>query len=223
MRHHLIAILGLEPDKLLRTFGTLGLFAIIFAESGLLVGFFLPGDSLLVAAGLFSARGDLPNIAIIAVGCALAAIIGDQVGYYIGNKAGPRIFNRPDSRLFKHENVEAAEEFFEDHGPKAIILARFVPIIRTFTPIIAGVSNMKYRTFTIYNIIGGILWAAGLTIVGYSLGTKFPWLVDRIEVIAIVIIVLSLVPMAIEVRKHRARQKLKAADAANAAALDEII
>lgn len=223
MRHHLIAILGLEPDKLLRTFGTIGLFAIIFAESGLLIGFFLPGDSLLVAAGLFSARGDLPHIAIIAGGCALAAIIGDQVGYAFGKKAGPRIFNRPESRLFKRENVEAAEEFFDEHGPKAIILARFVPIIRTFTPIIAGVSSMQYRTFTIYNIVGGILWGAGLTLIGYSLGTKFPWLVERIEVIAIVIVILSLVPMAIEVRKHRKRQKIKSVEAANAAALDDIV
>lgn len=222
MRHNLIALLGLEPDKLLRTFGTIGLFAIIFAESGLLIGFFLPGDSLLVAAGLFSARGDLPHIAIIAGGCMIAAIAGDQVGYYFGKKAGPKIFNRPDSRLFKHENVEAAEEFFADFGPKAIILARFVPIIRTFTPIIAGVSSMHYRTFVTYNIVGGVIWGGGLTVIGWGLGTRFPVLVEKIEIMAIIIVFISLIPMALEVRKHRARAKDKAADASQAAAIDEI-
>jgi membrane-associated protein len=203
MRHDIIAILGLDPEKLIKTFGTLGLFAIIFAESGLLIGFFLPGDSLLMAAGLFSARGDLPNIAIIAIGCAVAAVVGDQVGYAFGKNAGPRIFKRPDSRLFKHENVERAEEFFEHYGARAIILARFVPIVRTFTPIVAGAGNMPYRTFVTYNVIGGVVWGAGFTLLGWGLGTKYPWMVEKIEIIAIVIVALSILPMAVEILRHR--------------------
>jgi membrane-associated protein len=203
MRHDIIAVLGLDPEKLIKTFGTLGLFAIIFAESGLLIGFFLPGDSLLMAAGLFSARGDLPNIAIIAIGCAIAAVAGDQVGYAFGKNAGPRIFKRPDSRLFKHENVQRAEEFFEHYGARAIILARFVPIVRTFTPIVAGAGNMPYRTFVTYNVIGGVVWGAGFTLLGWGLGSKFPWMVEKIEIIAIVIVALSILPMAFEVLRHR--------------------
>jgi membrane-associated protein len=206
MRSNALAILGLEPDKLIRTFGTIGVFAIIFAESGLLVGFFLPGDSLLMAAGLFSARGDLPNVAILAIGCAVAAIAGDQVGYALGRNAGPHIFNRPESRLFKRENVERAEEFFDHYGARAIILARFVPIVRTFTPVVAGVSNMKYRTFVTYNVIGGAAWGAGFTVLGWALGTRFPWMVEKIEIIAIVIVALSLVPMGVEYWRHRRRQ-----------------
>jgi len=203
MRHDLIAILGLEPEKLIKTFGTLGLFAIIFAESGLLIGFFLPGDSLLMAAGLFSARGDLPNIALISIGCAVAAVVGDQVGYAFGKKAGPRIFKRPDSRFFKHENVERAEEFFEHYGPKAIVLARFVPIVRTFTPIIAGAGNMQYKTFVTYNVVGGVIWGAGIPLLGWGLGSRYEWMVERIEVIALVIVALSLLPMAFEILRHR--------------------
>ena len=213
MRQHVFGILGLDPENIIKTFGTIGLFAIIFAESGLLIGFFLPGDSLLMAAGLFSARGDLPNIAIIAVGCAVAAVVGDQVGYMFGKNAGPRIFNRPNSRFFKHENVERAEEFFEHYGSRAIILARFVPIVRTFTPIIAGASNMEYRTFATFNVIGGVVWGAGFTLAGWGLGTKFPWMVEKIEIIAIVIVILSLIPMAFEIMRHRKRAAALADDA----------
>jgi membrane-associated protein len=201
-----IGALGIDPQWLIRTFGTIGIFLIIFAESGLLVGFFLPGDSLLFAAGLFAARGDLPNIAILAVGCAVAAVAGDQVGYMIGNKAGPRVFNRPESRLFKRENVERAEEFFAHHGPRAIILARFVPIVRTFVPVVAGVSSMPYRTFVKFNVIGGVSWGAGFVVLGWFLGKRFEGLVDRIELVAIVIVAFSLIPIAVEVIKHRRAQ-----------------
>jgi membrane-associated protein len=201
-----IGALGIDPEWLIKTFGTIGLFLIIFAESGLLVGFFLPGDSLLFAAGLFSARGDLPNIGILAVGCALAAVAGDQVGYMIGNKAGPRVFNRPESRLFKRENVERAEEFFDRYGPRAIILARFVPIVRTFVPVVAGVSNMPYRTFAKFNVIGGVSWGAGFVLLGWALGQRFPSLTERIELVAIVIVAFSLIPIGIEVLKHRRAQ-----------------
>jgi membrane-associated protein len=204
MSRHLIASLtGIDPQWLIRTFGTIGLFAIIFAESGLLIGFFLPGDSLLFAAGLFSSTGALPNVAFIAAGCAIAAVVGDQTGYMIGKQAGPRLFNKPESRLFKRENVERAEEFFTHHGPKAIILARFVPIVRTFVPMVAGVSHMEYKTFVRYNVIGGGVWGAGFVLLGWGLGQKFPGLQDRIELVAIIIVAFSLIPIAIEYLRHR--------------------
>ena len=207
-----LAVNPLDANSLLASFGAIGIAVVLFAETGLLVGFFLPGDSLLFAAGLFSARGDLPNVALLAAGCAIAAVVGDQTGYMIGKQAGPRVFNRPESRLFKRENVARAEEFFAHHGPRAVILARFVPIVRTFVPMVVGVSNMEYRTFVRYNVIGGASWGAGFVLLGWALGQKFPALVDRIELIAIVIIALSLVPMGIEYLRHR-RGKAKAAEA----------
>jgi membrane-associated protein len=196
----------LDPQHILESLGPWALWgavAIIFAECGLLIGFFLPGDSLLFAAGLFSARGDLPNVAILAIGCAIAAVVGDQTGYMLGKQTGPRLFSRPESRLFKREHVEKAEAFFADHGPKAIILARFVPIVRTFVPMVAGVSNMEYKTFARYNVIGGVVWGAGFVTLGWALGLRFPWLVERIELIVIVIIAMSLIPIAIEYLRHR--------------------
>jgi membrane-associated protein len=201
----LFSFLGLDPQNLIAKFGTIGLFAIIFAESGLMVGFFLPGDSLLFAAGLFSVRGTLPNIAIISIGCAVAAVVGDQVGYSIGHKAGPSLFRRPDSRLFKQEYLAKAEEFFEHYGAKAIVLARFVPIVRTFVPVVAGAGSMHYRTFLRYNIIGGVLWAVLFTQAGYWLGKRYPWMVNKIDVLAVVIIAFSLIPIAIEFLRHRRR------------------
>jgi membrane-associated protein len=201
----LFSFLGLDPQNLITKFGTIGLFAIIFAESGLMVGFFLPGDSLLFAAGLFSVRGTLPNIAIISIGCAVAAVVGDQVGYSIGHKAGPSLFRRPDSRLFKQEYLAKAEEFFEHYGAKAIVLARFVPIVRTFVPVVAGAGSMHYRTFLRYNIIGGVLWAVLFTQAGYWLGKRYPWMVNKIDVLAVVIIAFSLIPIAIEFLRHRRR------------------
>jgi membrane-associated protein len=201
----LFSFLGLDPQNLITKFGTIGLFAIIFAESGLMVGFFLPGDSLLFAAGLFSVRGTLPNIAIISIGCAVAAVVGDQVGYSVGHKAGPSLFRRPDSRLFKQEYLTKAEEFFEHYGAKAIVLARFVPIVRTFVPVVAGAGSMHYRTFLRYNIIGGALWAVLFTQAGYWLGKRYPWMVNKIDVLAVVIIAFSLIPIAIEFLRHRRR------------------
>jgi membrane-associated protein len=199
--------LGIDPEKLIDRFGkyaVIGIFLVIFAESGLLVGFFLPGDSLLFTAGLLVATEKLDaNIFVVLVGCFLAAVIGDQVGYQIGRKAGPRIFDKPDSRLFKKAHVEKATEFFEKHGAKAIVLARFVPIVRTFTPVIAGVSSMKYRTFAIFNVVGGLLWAVGVTSLGYGLGKKYPWMGKKIEVLSIVIIAVSVLPMVIEFINHR--------------------
>lgn len=195
---------AIDPNELLKSFGTIGLILIIFAESGLLIGFFLPGDSLLVTAGLLASAGKL-NLAVILVGCFVAAVVGDQVGYAFGKKVGPSIFKRPNSRLFKHEHVERANRFFEEHGAKTIVMARFVPVVRTFAPILAGVGTMPYRTFLAYNILGGFLWAVGVTLIGYFLGDAIgPDKVDTYLLPIIgVVIVLSLIPPFLEYRKHK--------------------
>jgi membrane-associated protein len=186
--------------------------AIVFAESGLLVGFFLPGDSLLFIAGfLTSAAGpaalsvkpdSLPSLPLVAVVVVLAAIIGDQVGYMFGRKVGPSLFQREESRLFKPSHVTKAHDFMDKHGSKTIVMARFVPIVRTFAPIVAGVSNMQYRTFVTYNIVGGIVWGAGLTTLGHYLG-DISWVKDNIEIASLVIVFISVLPMIIEFARHR--------------------
>ena len=191
----------LDPEKLLSTFGTIGLFVIIFAESGLLIGFFLPGDSLLFTAGLLASQGKL-NFPVVLVGCFLAAVAGDQVGYVFGQRVGPSLFRRPDSRLFKQAHVEKAQRYFEEHGPKTIFLARFVPIVRTFAPIVAGVGRMDYRVFVTYNVVGGLTWAVGVTSLGYLLGEAVD--IDKYLLpVVFVIIVLSVIPVLLEVRKAR--------------------
>ena len=201
----------LDPDHLISSAGLIGLLAIVFAESGLLIGFFLPGDSLLFTGGLLVAGGklDWPIWAVCLMVIA-AAIAGDQVGYLFGRKVGPSLFRRPDSKLFKQENVEKAHGFFEKYGGKSIVLARFVPIIRTFTPIIAGVSHMNYRTFVTYNIIGGTLWGGGVTLLGFWLG-KIDFVNKHIELILIGIVALSVIPIAIEFLRARAKSKRAAA------------
>jgi len=211
-----------DPQQLIRSFGTIGLIVIIFAESGLLFGFFLPGDSLLFTAGLFAARGDL-NLAVVLIGCFVAAVVGDQVGYAFGRKAGPSIFRRPNSRLFKQEHIQRADEFFEAHGAKTILLARFVPVVRTFVPILAGVGAMKYRTFLIYNVIGGLLWAVGVTMLGYILGDQIG--ADNIDkyllpIIAVVIF-LSILPAVIEVLRHRRKANAETLSAEGAEEVTE--
>ena len=155
------------------TLGYIVLFAIIFAESGLLIGFFLPGDSILFPAGFLAATGffSLPVLILV---CGVAAITGDSVGYTFGRRVGRRLFLREDSTFFKKKHLEAAEAFYEKHGSKTIVLARFVPIVRTFAPIVAGISSMHYRRFVTYNIMGGLLWAGGVTIAGYLLGHMIP-------------------------------------------------
>jgi membrane-associated protein len=198
----------LKPEHLIATFGLIGIFAIIFAESGLLIGFFLPGDSLLFVAGLFASQHKYGiNIWVLVLGCFLAAFIGDQVGYTFGHKVGPALFRKPDSKLFKQEYVDRTEAFFEKHGPKTIILARFVPIVRTFAPVVAGVGRMNRRTFLTYNLVGAFLWAVGVTLAGYFLGSAFPVLGKYIEYIAIGIIVVSVIPVGLEVRKMRKEGK----------------
>ncbi|SCD44464.1 DedA family protein, partial [Streptomyces sp. PpalLS-921] len=210
----------LDPDYLLNTFGLPGLLLIVFAESGLLIGFFLPGDSLLFTTGLLVTTGDLKYpLWVVCVLVALAAIIGDQVGYLFGRKVGPSLFKRPDSRLFKQENVEKAHEFFEKYGPKSLVLARFVPIVRTFTPIIAGVSRMNYRSFITFNIIGGVLWGVGVTLLGSALG-KIDFVHEHIELILILIVLVSVVPIIIEFLRARSRSKKEAATAAEATPAD---
>lgn len=194
----------LDPDYLIETFGLIGILTIVFAESGLLIGFFLPGDSLLFTTGLLVTTGKYLTqpLWLVCLLIVLAAVIGDQVGYLFGRKVGPSLFKRPDSRLFKQENVEKAHEFFEKYGPKSLVLARFVPIVRTFTPIIAGVSQMNYRSFVIFNIIGGTLWGAGVTLLGASLG-KVDFVHAHIESILILIVLLSVLPIVIEYLRAR--------------------
>lgn len=197
----------LDPDHLIQTFGLIGLLVIVFAESGLLVGFFLPGDSLLFTAGLLVATTSvLPSLAVVVPLIVLAAVVGDQVGYMIGAKAGPRIFHRPDSRFFRQEYVDTAYSYFERYGGRTIVLARFVPIVRTFAPVVAGVSGMRYRTFVTYNVVGGTLWGVGVTTLGYFLG-QVDFVAAHIELILIGIVALSVVPIAVELLRARSRSR----------------
>jgi membrane-associated protein len=199
----------LDPNALLDNFGIWGLLLIVFAESGLLIGFFLPGDSLLFTAGLLAATGTIQfNVALLVALLIVCAFVGNQVGYFIGRKAGPALFNRPDSRLFKRENVDKAHRFFEKHGGMALVLARFVPIVRTFVPVIVGVAGMQRRRFVLFNAVGAVLWAGGVTTLGYILGDRVPWVQENLDVIFIVIVLISVVPLIIEFLKgYTARRK----------------
>jgi membrane-associated protein len=207
-----------SPEHLLASFGTLGLLLVIFAETGLLIGFFLPGDSLLVLAGLFCAVDHPPvhlNLWVILVGLFLAAVVGAQLGYFIGRKVGPPLFNRPESRLFKREYVEKAQHYFDKYGAKTIVVARFIPVVRTFANPVAGVARMKARTFAIYNVIGALLWVIGVTMLGYILGKTFPGAQDHLIVVEGLIIFVSAIPVGVEYL--RARRERAAAAAATAA------
>jgi membrane-associated protein len=208
---------ALDPEKLIRSGGYILLFAIVFAESGLLIGFFLPGDSLLFIAGMASAgtlvqtAGDEAiqlNIWVVLIGVFIAAVAGDQVGYAFGNKTGPALFKRPDSRFFKHEHIEKAQSFFDVHGPKAIVLARFVPVVRTFCPIVAGAGKMEYRVFVRYNILGGLLWGVGVTLLGFFLG-NIPIVRENIEIALLMVVGVSILPIAIEFLRSRRKGKSK--------------
>ena len=185
---------------------------IVFAETGLLVGFFLPGDSMLFTAGLLVATGTIKfNVWLFALLIMVSAIIGNQTGYLIGSKAGPAIFNKPNSRLFKRENVENAHAFFEKHGGKALILARFVPIIRTFVPVIVGVAQMNKKKFFLFNVIGAVLWGGGVTLLGYLLGDRIPWVRENLDIIFIAIVLVSVLPIGVEVlRGVSAKRQAKA-------------
>jgi membrane-associated protein len=198
----------MDPQYLLNTFGLIGVLAIVFAETGLLVGFFLPGDSLLFTAGLISAGGlagiTLAPLWVLLILIPLAAIAGNLVGYWIGHRAGPAVFNRPNSRLFKAEYVEQAHAFFEKYGARTILLARFVPIVRTFATVMAGASRMDFRVYALYSVIGGIVWGAGVTALGHWLG-QVDVIRHNIELFAIVIVVISVVPIGIELLRARRR------------------
>jgi membrane-associated protein len=198
----------LDPQHLISTFGLIGILAMVFAESGLLIGFFLPGDSLLFTTGLLVADGTYLHqpLWLICLLVSVAAVLGDQFGYLFGRRFGPALFRRPDSKLFKQENLTRARSFFDRYGARSIVLARFVPIVRTFTPIVAGASHMHYRTFLIYNVIGGSLWACGVTTLGYFLG-QVAFVRSNIELILIGIVVVSVVPVAVEVLRARRRSR----------------
>jgi membrane-associated protein len=182
--------------ELIRMGGLVGLVLVVFAETGLMVGFFLPGDSLLVTAGLFAAKGDLDivwmNIALIA-----AAILGDATGYWIGYRAGKALYSRPNSFFFRRDHLIKTHEFYERHGGKTIVIARFMPILRTFAPVVAGAAEMTYRRFAIYNIAGGIGWVLSMTLTGYFLGRAVPDLEKHIHIVVAVVIFLSLLPALI--------------------------
>lgn len=192
----------LDLPTLIKTVGTVGLVVIVFVETGLLVGFFLPGDSLLVTAGLLASQGYL-NVWTLGVLLTIAAIAGDSVGYSIGKATGPRIFTREDSLLFNKKHLFRAQAFYEKHGGKTIILARFMPIIRTFAPVVAGVGAMEYRRFILFNVVGGIAWVWSMLLTGYVLGRFIPGIEHHIEKIIILVIFLSILPGIIGWWKER--------------------
>lgn len=188
----------LDPKLIIEALGLIGIFALIFAESGLFFGFFLPGDTLLFTAGLLVSQGIL-SIHTLLVGGIIFAILGDNVGYIFGKKIGPKIFTKEDSFFWNKRNIEKSHNFFEKYGKKAIILARFMPIIRTFTPILAGVGTMDYRTFLRYNIIGGILWVCGLTLFGYFFGMIIPNPDKYLLPVIVIIVIISILPALREI------------------------
>ena len=199
-----------DVETMVRVGGLSAMTAIVFAETGLMIGFFLPGDSLLVTAGVFAAAGKLSivwlNILLIA-----AAIVGDTVGYWIGRKAGPALFNRPRSRFFNPAHLRRAHDFYEKHGGKTIILARFMPIVRTFAPVVAGMGKMEYRRFVAFNVVGGIGWVLSMTLIGYYLG-QFAWVRKNIEIVIILVVFASLLPGIIAVaREWLAKRKAASA------------
>ncbi|MEV7035758.1 VTT domain-containing protein [Streptomyces sp. NPDC093272] len=198
----------LNAEDLISTFGLLGIMATVFAESGLIVCFFLPGDSLLFTAGLLVANDQILHqpLWLVMLAIAAAAVVGDQFGYAFGRRIGGALFKRPNSRLFKQENAERAQQFMVKHGPKALVMARFIPVFRTFIPITAGVGRMTYRTFLMFNIIGAVLWSVTLTLVGYFLG-QVAFVRDNIEGIVIGIVLISGVPIIIEAIRMRRRAR----------------
>ncbi|MBQ0850577.1 VTT domain-containing protein [Streptomyces sp. BH-SS-21] len=198
----------LDAEQLISTFGLLGIMATVFAESGLIVCFFLPGDSLLFTAGLLVANDQILHqpLWVVMLAIAVAAVLGDQFGYAFGRKIGPALFRRPNSRFFKQESAERAQEFMLKHGPKALVMARFIPVFRTFIPITAGVGRMTYRTFFLFNVIGAVLWSVSLTLVGYYLG-QIAFVRDNIEGMVIGIVLISGIPIIIEGIKMRRRSR----------------
>ncbi len=188
---------------LIKSLGYLGVWGIVFAESGLLIGFFLPGDSLLFSAGFLASQGVM-NIWVLIFGCFVCAVLGDNVGYATGHRFGRRLFQREDSWLFNKKHLVSTQEFYEKHGKKALVLARFMPVVRTFAPVVAGIGSMHYRTFMTYNLIGGALWAIGVTLLGYFLGQMIPpEQIDKylLPIIAVIVVV-SLLPSLLHLYKE---------------------
>lgn len=191
----------LNPEFILTTFGVLGLFAIIFAESGLFIGFFFPGDSLLFTAGFLAPFLGV-NIYFLAIGAFVCAVLGDNTGYWFGKKIGPKLFSKKDSFFFKKENAIRAQKFFNQHGAKSIVLARFMPVVRTFVPILAGVGSMDYAIFLKWNVFGGFIWGVGVTSAGYFLGRAFPNTEHYLSYIVGAIVVVSMVPIVWQLWKE---------------------
>ncbi len=196
----------LDPMIIIKTLGLFGIFSIIFAESGLFFGFFFPGDSLLFTAGFLASQNFL-DINILVWGSFACAVLGDSVGYWFGRKVGPKIFNKEDSIFFHKKHVEKAQNFYNKYGNKTIFLARFVPIVRTFAPIVAGVGQMKYKNFITYNIIGGFVWSFGMVYSGYFLGQIIPDVDRYLLPIILVIIIISFLPIVFEVLKSKRKNK----------------
>jgi membrane-associated protein len=193
--------------ELIRLVGFYGIVAVIFAETGLLIGFFLPGDSLLITAGLFAARGDFKFASLI-LALIPAAIFGNATGYFIGHRTGMALYQRPDSFLFRREHLTMTHEYYVKHGGKTIVIAQFIPILRTFAPVVAGVAEMGYRQFATYNVVGAILWVGSMTTAGFLLGNLVPNIEKRIHYVVAVVIAISLMPPAIAYLKRRSRGRV---------------
>lgn len=197
-----------QPQALIAWAGIIGVLVIIFAESGLFFGFFLPGDSLLFTAGLLASQGHM-SIAVLILGGIGAAILGDAVGYSFGRRVGNQLYSRPDSRFFKVKHIERAKLFYDTHGRKTIVIARFMPIVRTFAPIVAGAAGMPYRSFVTYNVLGACLWVVSMSVLGYWLGSVVPDIDRYILPIILFIVFMSFVPGVIEFYKSRKQRKLQ--------------
>lgn len=195
-----------DPESLIISGGLILIAAIIFAECGLLFGVVFPGDTLLIAVGVFASQGQFSIATAIAV-IVVSAILGGIAGYYIGHKTGPKLFTKKDGVFFRHEYIQNAEDFYEAHGGKTIALARFVPIVRTFAPVVAGIGNMNHSKFMFYNILGSVLWGAGITLVAFYLGSQFPGLVNNIEYVFLFIIPFVLGPPAYHLYRNYQKKK----------------
>jgi membrane-associated protein len=211
----------IDPDFLIETFGLIGIAVIVFAESGILIGLFLPGDSLLFSAGILAAADKL-NFVVLLPTVFVAAALGDSVGYAFGRRAGPALYRRPNSRFFKQEHLRRATEFYERRGGSTILLARFMPIVRTLAPIVAGATGMAYRRFLAFNLAGAFLWGVGVTTAGYTLGKAIPSIDRYLLPIIAVVIAVSLIPAIVEVvrARRRKREAMELGEAGNTQPLD---
>ena len=201
-----MSFLHLDPLSLITAVGYIGIFAIVFAESGLFFGFFFPGDSLLFTAGLLASQGVLYLPLLLAI-LPVAAIGGDTAGYWFGRWVGPRLFYKEDSLFFSKKHINRAERFYEKYGPRAIIFARFIPVVRTFVPIVAGIGSMRYSTFLIYNVVGGLLWSVGITLGGFFLGNAFPQIEKYLTPIIVLIVLISFLPLGFEWVRYRMEKR----------------